>query len=320
MSRSANPIAVGAFVLGALLLAFLMLLFFSGANWWSERERFTLLYDTSVKGLNVGAPVTIKGVKIGQVTDITANLYGDELGVINEVTIEIDPGALKRSGKGDTVSMQELIERGLRVQLKLQSMLTAMLYVDVDFQPDKPAQYKRVKTRYPQLPTTPTNLEQLTRDLESIDVNRIATNLQNAVNGINAIVNDPSTQQLAKNIGAAVADMQAAAVSVRTAANGFDQKFGPMADNANTLMIGLNRDLPQLVQKLDAAVAQLDQASQSVNRTAANAAFLTSDDSPTLYRINTAASSINQAADQLRHLTDLLERRPEALLLGKQEE
>lgn len=320
MSRSANPLAVGAFVLGALLLAFLLLLFFSGGSWWSPRERYVLLYDTSIKGLNVGAPVTIKGVKIGQVMDITSSLYGRELGVINTVTIEIDPSALKRSDNSETVTIDTLIERGLRVQLKLQSMLTAMLYVDVDFHPGKAPEYKNVKTRYPQLPTTPTDLQQLTRDLESIDINRITQDLQAAVSGINKLVNNPSTQALTKNIGDATADMRAAAIAVRTAADGFDSKFAPMADNANALLTTLNAELPALVEKLDAAIAQLDQASQSVNRTAANAAFLTSDDSPTLYRINSAATSINQAAEQLRHLSDTLERKPEALLFGKQEE
>src|SRR5690606_16829405 len=242
------------------------------------------------------------------------------LGVINTVTIEIDPSALHRSDNSEAVTIDRLIERGLRVQLKLQSMLTAMLYVDVDFHPGKVPEYKNVKTRYPQLPTTPTDLQQLTRDLESIDINRITQDLQSAVRGINTLVNNPSTQALAKNIGDATADMRAAAIAVRTAANGFDNKFAPMADNANALLTTLNAELPVLVEKLDAAIAQLDQASQSVNRTAANAAFLTSDDSSTLYRINSAATSINQAAEQLRHLSDTLERKPEALLFGKQEE
>src|SRR5690606_8624786 len=122
------------------------------------------------------------------------------------------------------------------------------------------------------------------------------------------------------NIGDATADMRAAAIAVRTAANGFDNKFAPMADNANALLTTLNAELPVLVEKLDAAIAQLDQPSQSVNRTAANAAFLTSDDSPTLYPPTRVGTSVNQAAEQVRHLSDTLERKPEALLCGKPEE
>lgn len=320
MSRSANPLAVGAFILGSLLLTFLLLLFFTGSSWFSNRDNYVLLYDTSIKGLNVGAPVTIKGVKIGQVTDIRASIYGASTGVLNTVTIEIEPDLLERSGNAKPAPLNELVERGLRAQLRLQSLLTGLLYVDVDFHPDKPAQFKNVKTRYAQLPTTPTDLEQLTRDLEAIDVNKLGQDLQQIVGGVNQLVNDPSVQHLARDLSATVAAMRTAANDVSVAANDFNQRFKPLASNANDLVITLNNDLPQLVKKLDRTLLALEQASQSVNRSSANIEFLTSDDSPMLYRITTAAGSIDSAADRLRTLSELLEREPQALIYGKQEE
>ena len=320
MSRSANPIAVGGFILGMLLLTFLLLLFFSGGHWWSQRDHYVLLYDTSIKGLNVGAPVTIKGVKIGQVTDIKASLYGKSMGVLNTVTVEIDPSSLERIDDTQPLSLEQLVDRGLRAQLRLQSLLTGLLYVDVDFHPDKLAQYKKVQTKYPQLPTSPTDLEQLTRDLEAIDVNKLGQDLQQIVTGINTLVNDSSVQHMAKDAGDAIIAMRDAATDVRAAANNFDQSFAPLANNANTLVISLNRDVPELLKKMDGTLAALEQASQSLNKSSANAAFLMSDDSPMLYRINTAASSIDAAASQLHRLSDLLERQPEALLYGKTKE
>lgn len=320
MSRSANPIAVGAFILGSLVLTFFLLLFFQGSHWWSSRDNFVLLYDTSIKGLNVGAPVTIKGVKIGQVTDIKAGLHGQSMGVLNTVTLEIDPDALERADDSKRLPMQELVARGLRAQLRLQSLLTGLLYVDVDFHPDKPAQYKNIKTRYPQLPTTPTDLEQLTRDLETIDVNKLGKDLQQIVTGVNQLVNDPSVQHLARNLGETIAAMRTAANDVSVAADDFNERFKPLASNANELVVTLNRDLPQLVKKMDNTLAALEQASESVNRSAANTAFLTSDDSPLLYRVNTAADGIDSAADKLRGLIDLLERDPQALIYGKRGE
>ncbi|MET0377407.1 MAG: MlaD family protein [Spongiibacteraceae bacterium] len=320
MSRSANPLAVGAFILGSLLLTFFLLLFFTGSSWLSSRENYVLLYDTSIKGLNVGAPVTIKGVKIGQVIDIKAGIYGNSMGVLNTVTLEIDTKTLEVADDSKTLSMEALVERGLRAQLRLQSLLTGLLYVDVDFHPDKIAQYKNVKTRYKQLPTTPTDLEQLTRDLEAIDVNKLGQDLQQIVGGINQLVNDPSIQHLARDLGQTVTAMRTAANDVSVASKDFNDRFKPLASNANDLVVTLNNDLPQLVKKLDGTLIALEQASQSVNRSAANTEFLTSDDSPLLYRINTAANSIDSAADKLRNLSELLEREPQALIYGKQEE
>lgn len=319
MSRSANPLAVGAFVVGSLLLTFL-LLFFSGSNLFSRRDTYMLLYDTSIKGLNVGAPVTIKGVKIGEVTDIRTSIYGKSATVLNTVTVEIDPGVIERPEGQRAKSLDQLVERGLRAQLKMQSLLTGLLYIDVDFQADKPAQFKNVKTPYPQLPTIPTGLEQLTRDLESIDIGKLTEDLQEIVSSINTLVTDPAVRNAAQELGQTLAAARVAADNVSAAAVDIRQSFTPLANNANTLVTTLNHDVPQLAEKIDKAVAALQESAASVNRSAANTAFLTSDDSPLLYRINNAALSVDAAAERLRNLTDMLERQPEALLYGKQED
>jgi paraquat-inducible protein B len=321
MSRAANPVAVGSFVIGTVLLAVLLAIFFSGGHWWSARERFVLIYDTSIKGLNVGAPVTIKGVKIGEVTAIKAHMYNDSLAILNSVEIEINPSAMEREGVPSSDELiDELIKRGLRAQLRLQSLLTALLYVDVDFHPDKPAQYKNVQTRYKQLPTIPTDLEQLTRDLETIDINKLGENLQQIVSGVNRLVNDPALQHLGVNIEQTLGAVRSSADQVRVQANQFGSALTPLTQESAKTLAELNRSLPQLVQKLDATLLSLQQATQVLNKAATNTAYLTSDDSPLLYRIDRAANGVDAAAEQLRDLTETLERQPESLLYGKHPE
>jgi|KBSSwiStaDraftv2_1062776.scaffolds.fasta_scaffold84290_2 paraquat-inducible protein B len=321
MSRNANPIAVGGFIVGTVVLAFFLVLFFSGGHWFSQRDRYVLVYNTSIKGLNVGAPVTIKGVKIGEVTDIKARIYNNSLDVFNNVVIEIDPRMLEREGEhGSSAGLiDELVKRGLRAQLKLQSLLTGLLYVDVDFHPDKIARIQEVSTDYRQIPTIPTDLEQLTRDLESIDINKLGENLQQIVDGINHFVNDDSLQNLMKNIDATLMAVRTSADAVRLQANKFGDSVVPLAQHGDQTVQELNRALPQMMTKLDATMASLQQASSALQKTTANATYLTSEDSPLLYRIESAASSVNSAAEQLRRLSDTLEKQPESLLYGKQE-
>jgi len=322
MSRTANPVTVGAFVLGILVLAFLMALFFSGGHFWSKRERFVLIYDSSIKGLNVGAPVTIKGVKIGQVIAIKAQLYKDSLAVLNNVVIEIEPNALETEDdheRGGEV-VDELIKRGLRAQLKLQSLLTGLLYVDVDFHPDKLAQYKQVPTTYKQLPTIPTDLEQLTRDLESFDINKIGENTQQIVNGVNQLINDPNLQGLGHDLGQTLASVRAAADTLSTVATDFKGRVAPLAEHSDQVLVELRGSLPEMVRKLDQTMASLQQTTAALQQTAANTAFITSEDSPLLYRIDSAATNIDAAAKQMRNLTEMLEQQPETLLYGKKNE
>lgn len=322
MSRTANPVTVGAFVLGILVLTFLLALFFGSGHFWSQRERFVLIYDTSIKGLNVGAPVTIKGVKIGQVIEIKARMYKDSLAVLNNVVIEIEPSALESEGnhlRGAEL-VDELIKRGLRAQLKLQSLLTGLLYVDVDFHPDKLAQYKQVPTTYKQLPTIPTDLEQLTRDLESFDVNKVGENIQQIVSGVNRLVNDPSLQHLGSDVQQTLASVRGAADTLRTATADLQQRLAPVAEHGDQALAELSRSLPALAAKLDQTMGALQETAASLRQTAANTAFITSEDSPLLYRIDNAAANIDAAAVQVRRLTDMLERQPETLLYGKPEE
>lgn len=318
MSRTANPVAVGGFVIGTLLLAMLLAIFFSGGNWFSSRERFVLIYDTSIKGLNVGAPVTIKGVKIGEVVDIKAHMYENSSSVLNSVVIEVDPDALEREDStSDAELMDELIKRGLRAQLKLQSLLTALLYVDVDFHPEKPAQYKDVKTRYKQLPTTPTDLEQLTRDLESIDINKLGENFQQIVSGVDQLINDKALQHLGQEVGDTLASIRGAADQLNKQSEAFGTRVAPLLSTGEQTLQELNRNLPQLVAEMQNTMAALRQASEALQKTAANTTYLTSEDSPLVYRIDRAADSVNKAAEQVHRLTDALERQPESLIFGK---
>lgn len=320
MSRSANPVTVGAFILGMLALAFLLVLFFTGGHWFSQRDRYTLFYDTSIKGLNVGAPVTLKGVKIGEVTDIRARMYGQDFAVLTEITVEIDPDLLEKENgqqkKGDIADA--MIERGLSAQLRLQSLLTGLLYVDVDFRPDKPRRIKKMESKYKQIPTTPTDLEQLTSDLESIDINKLGENLERIVEGINNLINDRGLQDMVKNTNDTLDAIKQSADTVRASADKITASLVPLAQHGDATITEINRKLPDLLTKLDATMIALQQSAAALQKTSANATYLSSEDSPLLYRIENAATSVNNAADQIRHLSDMLERQPESLLYGRQ--
>ncbi|MCK9563866.1 MAG: MlaD family protein [Bacteroidales bacterium] len=317
MSRSANPVAVGFFTLVTLALAGVLVMIFSGSNWWSDSDRYVLVYDTSVRGLNVGAPVTLKGVKIGQVMDIRTSIYGDSPDVLNLVTIDIDTSTILRGEGGKGVTVDQLVERGLRAQLRQQSMLTGLLYVDVDFEPGRPAQYQAMQTDHPQLPTTPTNLQQLTRDLEAVDVNALVSDLQQTLSGINQLLNDPDLQSLAGNLARAVQAVEDTTVRLGEAGGQLAADYSALAAGAATMLDTTSQELPEILAKLDDTLGALRQSAQNMDDFSANAAFMASDDSPILYRLNSAAKGINEAADQLRLLSDLLEQQPQMLLYGK---
>jgi paraquat-inducible protein B len=319
MSRKVSPVAVGGFILGTLALGIALLLFFSGNNFWSAKQRYTLVYDSSIKGLNIGAPVTLKGVKIGQVTDIRATFYAESQRVLNEVTIEINPDTLTLEGD-ERSALDNLLAGGLSAQLRMQSLLTGLLYVDADLRPQAAATTQPVKTRHPQIPTVPTDLERITRDLENVDVAKLSNDLQQIVDGLNQLVNDPALRGLASELSQTLQSMRGAVEQLSAQSQRLEQRLSPLAGQTETLLATLNGEIPALARRLDGNLDALQVSLQAMQRAADNTAYLTSEDSPLVYRINNAASNVSEAANEIKRLADTLERQPESVLFGKPHE
>ena len=320
MSRKVSPVAVGGFILGTLALGVALLMFFGNSDLFSSKRRYTLIYDSSIKGLAVGAPVTLKGVKIGQVTDIRATFHTDRQQVLNSVTVEIIPETLALENGDSRPPIDDLLANGLSAQLRLQSLLTGLLYVDADLRPKGQSRTFSVKTEYPQIPTVPTDLERITRDLETVDIAKLGQDLQQIVDGINHFINNPALNNLAGELEQTLVSVRTAVDQLHAQSARLETRMAPLADQSETLLATMNRELPAIASKLDANLAALQVSLQSMQRAADNTASLTSEDSPLVYRVNNAAANVSEAANEIKRLADVLERQPQSLLFGKPQE
>ena len=129
------------------------------------------------------------------------------------VYVDIDPSSVEVVGS-DMIKdpfpgygrVQEMVKRGLRAQLATQSVVTGQLMVSLDFFPDKPAKYIGADTRYPEVPTIPTTLEQIGARLEKIPIDEIVDKLNGSLDGINKPINSPEMIQLVKSTAKSVED------------------------------------------------------------------------------------------------------------------
>ena len=71
MSKKANPAIIGGFVIGAIILTVVALLAFAGGRLFADTDTLVTYFEGSLRGLRVGANVTFRGVKIGEVTDVS---------------------------------------------------------------------------------------------------------------------------------------------------------------------------------------------------------------------------------------------------------
>src|SRR6516165_6379361 len=140
MNKKISPTMIGAFVVGALALIVIAILVFGSGRLFRQTREFVLYFDNSVNGLHAGAPVKIKGVEVGSVKDIRLQLErGKEakIPVIIEIDLEkfISRGAIIAAQTAmDREALQKaIVDRGLRGQLEMESLVTGLLFVSLDF-------------------------------------------------------------------------------------------------------------------------------------------------------------------------------------------
>ena len=175
-----------------------------------------LYFENSVNGLRVGAPVKFKGVEVGSVKNIVLQLDNDTQVAKIPVIVEIDLEKLRSRGSTGTMAEDpEAFRRaitvlGLRGQLLMESLVTGLLYVGLDFFPGTPlklVQRPDGNNRYPEIPVTPTPLEQaqgaVTRvlaKLQDVDFKALITSLTATIAGVDKLVNAPEIQSSLKSL------------------------------------------------------------------------------------------------------------------------
>ena len=147
MSASGNKTVIGAFVLGALVLAIGGIVALGSGLLFTEKYDCVMFFENSVSGLEVGAPVVFRGVPIGSVKEISIDADPAHLHFYIPVVVEILGGKVKLSvpksqtqdknlmdaeKSNDGNFLKNLIDKGLRAQLITQSFVTGQLAVSLD--------------------------------------------------------------------------------------------------------------------------------------------------------------------------------------------
>ncbi len=166
MSKRASPVAIGAFVVGALALVVIGLVVFGSVNLFHRPLKVVMYFDESVNGLAVGAPVAYRGVKLGTVTGIRVEVGTTRIAVF----ANLDPSALApHPGRRDAaVELEKAVRGGLRAQLALQSIVTGQLFVSLIIVPDSPLASMGREPEVLEIPTVPTLLRQFVDRFEKV--------------------------------------------------------------------------------------------------------------------------------------------------------
>jgi paraquat-inducible protein B len=329
MSRHVSTPLIGAFVLGAALLVAITIGLFGAGKFSSKKASFICFFEDSVNGLDSGAPVKCKGVTVGRVSRVLLHSpsQADNDNAV-PVILEIDGDLLSSRGVIEHLAVlsnrNATQEKGLRARLQQQSLLTGLLYIELDFHPGTPARYHKEdhETGLIEIPTLASNLgalvravsqtvEQLSRiqfaamgekadrilaqvetGFAAIDFKTLNKNLLDLTASANALLNDPQTRKLPENLNATLAAAQ-------------------------SLSSKLEGRVDPLAADITATAAEARLNLEQINRVAENLRQLSQPQTGVSAQLNETLRQISSAADAVRSLSDYLERRPDTLLRGK---
>lgn len=318
MSKPANPKMIGAFVLGAAALVVLAVIYFGGAQLFAERNRYVMYFAGSVKGLRVGAPVTWRGVPIGQVDDINLLYDTDRLKFFIEVIVEVDPqesieignDAKKPVAKDE---IQKLIAKGLRAQLVQQSFVTGQLAIQVSMFPRTPAKLLGLNPDLTEIPTVPSTFAQIeeaittiVKQLEEMRIDEIVGDLKATTLSIRELITSPEVKEALINADVALDE-------VRQLAAKLNARVDPLADRAQRTLDISN----QALREAERTFVEARGALARTDKLLSTADGVIQPGSPVHFELVNALREVSAAARSLKSLADTLERNPDALLFGR---
>lgn len=310
---------VGLFgLVGLALLALAIVL--AGGQFFVAREAAVMRFTTSVYGLQVGAPVVFRGVRLGQITAVELSPAGPA-GVDIPVTAEFERALLRTlagSAGGGGALIPELVARGLVARLATQSLLTGQLYVDLDIDGARaraavataadpaasaaalpPARGLRDPSGLPLIPTLPSQMQSLQAQLEGLDLGQIGRDLAASTAALRQLLSGPEPARL-------LARSADAAQSLQRLAERLEREVGPLSRSAQGAFGEGQRAASAVGQGAEQAAQSARQAAQQVGAAASAAqaqlAALAAAGVPALVQVQRSADTVAQAAEAVRAL------------------
>lgn len=324
MSKQGNKAAIGAFVVGAVVLAVVGILAFGSGALFRGKTTYVMYFDGNLKGLNVGAPVAFRGVRVGQVSDIRVQFETETLKFRIPVEVEIDPQRIHEVGapsqpESTQESLKALIAKGMRAQLALQSIVTAQLMIQLDMFPEEPARLRGEADEL-EIPTIPSGFQRLTQALENISFGELVENVNQAVKQFGSMLDDQELERAFTSIRTAADEIAVLARNLNRDIIPMVQSMKQTSDDAGQLIRDVDRDMDPTIEDTRAALAAIRQAMVQADQTLNSIDTLAegyTERSAFRYEVSNALREIAAAASSLRALTDMLQQRPDALIRGK---
>ncbi|MCT8161404.1 MlaD family protein [Pseudoruegeria sp. SHC-113] len=254
-------------------------------------------FEGNLRGLKVGAEVSYNGLKVGEVTEMSARVHTDDNGeesvrLVANFAVQPNRLGLNPDEENDTTLafLNELVKRGLRAQISSQGLLASSLFIALVEAPEaEPAQINLFATPYPSFPTIPAApdtlasaaegvlervgnlpieelLDEAIQTLASIRtvagdprIREIPGSVADVLQGVEGIVTNEKLQSIPDDLSGAIADLRSILDQVEesSAIASLTSVLGS-ADVAAKQVAEASETLPGLVQEIEVLVQNIN--------------------------------------------------------------
>jgi paraquat-inducible protein B len=234
---------------------------------YGQRVTWLLYFDQSVRGLVPGSPVEFRGIRVGEVRDVRLEYDPEGRRFRIPVLVEVEPErighvepdlALRRR------ALDRMVEAGMRAQLKSGNLLTGQLVVALDMHPKAAPAQIVWREPYPEMPTIPTPLEEITADLtnivqkiERMPLDEIGADLRDSLAAMSEL-----TRQINQDVVPRLNDALASADRTLASANSMVGIDSPVNQELRRALV----ELTETTRSLGLAADQFEREPESVIR------------------------------------------------------
>jgi paraquat-inducible protein B len=322
MSQKPNPTSIGLFIVIGAALGVTGLLLFSSSKLFTQTRDCIVYFNESLNGLSEGAPVKYRGVTIGSVKRVMVHFNQATNDYTMPVIIELREKLIReRVGVGIEVftdrALEDRIKRGLRASLQSESLVTGVLYIEMRPNPYAPPPvFHQLEKRLPEIPTEPTQIQELFNNLASLDIRGIETNINALIVRLDSVL--------------ARLDMAAVSSGITNALGSIDRLVSSpeitnslaavrtTLDQYRSLGEKLNSRVDPLAESITNSLAEANRTLAQLRGAADNLRNMLRPDSPVRTDLDQLLQQLAGTAESISTLVEFLKQHPNALITGRE--
>ena len=306
-----RPPLIGAFMIGAARSLVAAVLFFGSGCFHEKRLAAVSFFDGSVAGLRVGAPVTFRGVPVGEVKSLGVRVTPDGQSII-QVNMELVPGMVAVYGADrpeQDANVTALVKRGLTAQLVTQSFVTGLLNLELAFRPGANASGLG-DTTAPEIPTVPGDLEALTRQLQTVDIVAAVDSLQRTLASVEKVASNPGLARALDQLPATLGSLQRTLGTMQREVGASSAEFQKTLAGVRSSAASVERDTASTSAALRGTLANADAV-------LADTQALVDPRGHNAMQLQRTLDDFAAASARLRNLAERVDRDPSVLVRGR---